>query len=647
MTHPGTSGTLGCRAALRRGDMQGAPRTLKPRRVLAVLALALAGCDGYDVRAHRARVELERGDLARAEQLVADARGPKADGVRAEIARRRAHLVELERRFAELDQRIEDLTHAEIRAELNELLANERDPLAQQAIRIARQDFEDAFAGRPRASFEVVTLQAGTGVDGTSEHQRSLARGRQAVGLAIEARAWARAWSGLELLETQDEYDNEELDALRATLLEGAAEEARVLFESAASLERDGTASDALTYLLRQAKRFPEAPEFAFFHDRFAAFDQREAAPDEVVEPSVRPSLSPEQRAALVRAFLDNDRETRDAAWTAMAAGSDTALLHAALEASAARARDVLEDSGVLERLAELAAWRERLDAQRTAALASIFDEDVYFYPYDPPEPPRKRSDYVRAQREVGELVEALRTIWESGPRVALKPRVVEAIGDLRWAHTRAEALGKPALGVVERAAPLPEYVVALGSLEGEVVGLREFAWTIREAERLARGRAVRAFNERAFERARDGVPEHGLAAIPDAEERTLVQLTNEYRVMFGLSRLAWNPRLQAASQGHSDYMRRTGHMGHEEVDPVRRTILDRMRLVGYMGRPAENCAQHPGGAGPTFEWWLLSSGHHRNLLLAWHREVGAARAGDWWTQDFGDGQEYMEALDE
>jgi len=85
--------------------------------------------------------------------------------------------------------------------------------------------------------------------------------------------------------------------------------------------------------------------------------------------------------------------------------------------------------------------------------------------------------------------------------------------------------------------------------------------------------------------------------------------------------------------------------VGDLESAPQTHTVADRLARVAYTGVAAENCAFHPGGPRPTLDWWLHSSGHHRNLLGERYREVGAADAGDWWTQEFGDGVETMEAL--
>ena len=72
-----------------------------------------------------------------------------------------------------------------------------------------------------------------------------------------------------------------------------------------------------------------------------------------------------------------------------------------------------------------------------------------------------------------------------------------------------------------------------------------------------------------------------------------------------------------------------------------RRSPVDRLRLAGYMGGGSENCSLGDSGAEGAHVGWLHSSGHHRNILFATHREMASAVAGIYWTQNFGGGHEF------
>jgi len=110
---------------------------------------------------------------------------------------------------------------------------------------------------------------------------------------------------------------------------------------------------------------------------------------------------------------------------------------------------------------------------------------------------------------------------------------------------------------------------------------------------------------------------------------------------------LAWNPRLQESSDGHSAYMARTGHFGHyEEGDEERRTPFDRMRLAGYNYGVSENCHRGGGSAQGAHEGWCKSSGHHRNLLSAGHTEMASAVDSGYWTQNFGTDKDYRSEIE-
>ena len=111
---------------------------------------------------------------------------------------------------------------------------------------------------------------------------------------------------------------------------------------------------------------------------------------------------------------------------------------------------------------------------------------------------------------------------------------------------------------------------------------------------------------------------------------------------MFGRRLLLWNGRLLASARGHSEWMQRTGRFSHfEEEGSSRYDPFARARLAGYPGSASENISFGVAAPMDAHVGWTHSSGHHRNLLLQEHTEMGAGRAGSYWTQNFGGSLEY------
>src|SRR5690606_4442556 len=119
---------------------------------------------------------------------------------------------------------------------------------------------------------------------------------------------------------------------------------------------------------------------------------------------------------------------------------------------------------------------------------------------------------------------------------------------------------------------------------------------------------------------------------------QALLTITNEYRMMFGHRPLAAVKTACEGSQGHADEMSRLGYFSHMSPVTGRRTPHDRMRLAGYMFGVSENIAMTSGALG-AHNAWCTSSGHHRNLLMPSHREIGIGANGRYWVQNFGSGE--------
>ena len=193
--------------------------------------------------------------------------------------------------------------------------------------------------------------------------------------------------------------------------------------------------------------------------------------------------------AEQVEALRKAKPKGRDAAFDALLAfGEDgKAAAMVGLRARCEAAVDELGKRGTLAQLARLADEARDLAERRQAALALIFDEDRYFYPYNPPEcPPERAKLYAGVQREVMRLVESVRELWNRNPVVKLPAEFRAALDEVRWARRRA-ALNGVELGA---GVSLPSWLEWL-DLEQPSVDLRGFALAKAQRDDIARSRAV------------------------------------------------------------------------------------------------------------------------------------------------------------
>lgn len=314
--------------------------------------------------------------------------------------------------------------------------------------------------------------------------------------------------------------------------------------------------------------------------------------------------------------------------------------LEAALETRWTNAYSNLERGATIAQVEKLAEQRTILDGKRKNALDLIFNEEEYFYPYNPPEcPPDKARLYPAVQRRVDELVGEVNAVWSAPKSVSLPKKFRAAIEELAWNRARQAELGLS----FEKPVELPPWVAGL-DLEANEVDLHGFAWDANERKARVYDDRVQAFNEHIWETYEAAEDDETSEASNGAQEQ--VRITNAYRMMFGRRALSWNARIQVAAQGHSDWMSKTGKFSHfNDEDANRTTPGDRMRLAGYNSGISENL--HLGGSGPegAHRGWASSSGHHRNLLMPGHREMASAAGGQYWTQNFGIGQKFLEEL--
>ncbi len=103
---------------------------------------------------------------------------------------------------------------------------------------------------------------------------------------------------------------------------------------------------------------------------------------------------------------------------------------------------------------------------------------------------------------------------------------------------------------------------------------------------------------------------------------------------------LTWNDLLEKAANEHAGDMfvrQYFSHMSKEGLSPKDRVVDAGYGLKGYKGyMVGENIAQGQMSVAEVMDGWIKSPEHCRNLMTAGFKEVGVARAGNYWVQDFG-----------
>jgi hypothetical protein len=297
-----------------------------------------------------------------------------------------------------------------------------------------------------------------------------------------------------------------------------------------------------------------------------------------------------------------------------------------AMRAEFAKIEKRVDASAARKNVDKMVVERDLLDAARKHAKDLIYDEVTYFYPYKPPAVSgAKHAEYNRVQADVNVRVAAVRAIWSKS---TTKLNVPKALGvDLQrldWLATQMSRYGQlpdgESIGSV-----LAPMAWAQALEPGQVITIHNFCLTPEERWQRTAWRRIEAFNRATKEEVSPAVHQ-------------LLKITNEYRAMFGHRPLATVKSACAGSQGHADEMSRLGYFSHMSPVPGRRTPGERMRLAGYTFGVSENIAIS-GGALSAHNAWCTSSGHHRNLLMASHREIGIGANGRYWVQNFGSGE--------
>jgi uncharacterized protein YkwD len=297
-----------------------------------------------------------------------------------------------------------------------------------------------------------------------------------------------------------------------------------------------------------------------------------------------------------------------------------------------------LHETQVAKGIDRIRKMRVELDRRRASALELIFDEIKYFYPYQD-----RMGEYTPVQQDVSKRVEAVREIWDDKAKFRSKPdtAMITALKDYDEVSEELRTLG-----------------AAAGAAEKDVAALRAY---------LDRDLDVRTFNLDAaelalFERDRGVMAENAKrkAAAEESEARQ-VEITNEYRMMFGRRALLLEAKLVLAARAHGDDMSRGGFFSHfnekllgmkpgEKVPKQACGCSSDGFVPGCTHGPDARIRQqdyefiacseniHMGSGDPlgAHAGWIHSSGHHRNLLHSAWTEMGTGRVGRYWTQNFG-----------
>lgn len=97
---------------------------------------------------------------------------------------------------------------------------------------------------------------------------------------------------------------------------------------------------------------------------------------------------------------------------------------------------------------------------------------------------------------------------------------------------------------------------------------------------------------------------------------------------------VVWNSLLEAAASAHANDMYKKNYFSHIGSDGSNGGM--RIDKAGYKWVAyGENIAAGYGSELSAIEGWILSPLHCKNMMNKSYKEMGVARAGNYWTQDF------------
>ncbi|HUC81085.1 MAG TPA: CAP domain-containing protein [Flavisolibacter sp.] len=98
---------------------------------------------------------------------------------------------------------------------------------------------------------------------------------------------------------------------------------------------------------------------------------------------------------------------------------------------------------------------------------------------------------------------------------------------------------------------------------------------------------------------------------------------------------VTWNDLLEKAAQNHSRDMYQNNYFSHTSKDGNKAGY--RLRQVGYNWMSyGENIAMGFKNEKDVVAGWISSPGHCKNIMNKTYKEMGVAKTGEYWTQNFG-----------
>jgi len=143
----------------------------------------------------------------------------------------------------------------------------------------------------------------------------------------------------------------------------------------------------------------------------------------------------------------------------------------------------------------------------------------------------------------------------------------------------------------------------------------------------------------------KDSVPVAADRSVSSTVNKTvLLQLVNDARkkgchcgdtYYAPAPEVTWNDLLEKAAYKHSNDMFQNKYFSHTGSDGS--GSGERITQAGYAWRYyGENIGAGYKTEQEVVKGWLNSPGHCRNIMNGNYREMGVARVGDYWTQEFG-----------
>lgn len=140
-------------------------------------------------------------------------------------------------------------------------------------------------------------------------------------------------------------------------------------------------------------------------------------------------------------------------------------------------------------------------------------------------------------------------------------------------------------------------------------------------------------------------VPAAMVSALPTSVNKSvLLQLVNDVRkkgckcgdtYYRPVPAVVWNDKLATAAYSHSEDMYKNKFFSHVAPDGSKAGV--RIKRAGYPWMAyGENIAMGYRTEKEVVQGWVESPGHCKNIMSNLFKEMGVARYGNYWTQEFG-----------